>query len=626
MRTTLLLIMATLFAFSYLIAQQPGDPIITKPASTPTKHTTSRLLSEICANDLDDDANGLKDCEDFSCYYSSATVCNCEPIDVVWIGDDNGDLFWINHQTGVETFIGNMGRSMTDITWTPDGKLYGVDWIENKIWLINPATAQATFVTVIPGYDFSNALTSDGNGNLYLASRLAFGGNTFHIIRFNLASGIVTVVADLTPTNLMSAGDLAFHNGTLYLACTGNILASINTINGSITSSYILGLPGGANIYGIIVKADGTVYLSDINKLYKLNLSTMQANLYYSCTTSSLYIWGMANFNDYCMAEAAPVCTATITIDIASSQPYCSNPGVLLKANGSGLLVGGIYKWTLPDGTNLSTQDITAKIPGLYKVRYSTVNDTCGREDSILLEMTPVPDARLGPDTILCSGTQATFAPTNIANVTSYLWQDGSTNPQLSVNQPGLYWLETSNACGSFRDSVLVTQKFSANVDLGPAREVCEYDTLHLKNFLDTTGYNYIWSNNTTGKTMIITGPGKYWVDVMNNCGRVTDTIIILKKIDGCECSLFVPSAFTPNGDGKNELVKILSNCQATGELMIYNRWGQLVFQTNDLQKGWNGIYNNAQQMTGVYVYYVTYKYVFRPGRFTKKGTFVLIR
>lgn len=626
MRTTLLLITATLFVCCHLIAQQPGDAIINKRAASPTKHTPSRLLSEICGNNVDDDGNGLKDCEDFSCYYSSATVCNCEPIDVIWIGDSNGDLFWLNHQTGAETFVGNMSRPMTDITWTPDGKLYGVDWIENKIWLIDPATAQITFITTIPGYDFSNALTSDGNGNLYLASRVALSGNTLHVIKFNLTSGVVTVVANLTANNLTSAGDLAFHNGTLYLACIGNILASIDVSNGSILSSYILGLAGGANIYGIVVKADGTIYLSDINKLYSLNISTMQASLYYSCTTPSLFIWGMANFNDYCMAEAAPICPVNVTINVASGQPYCSNPGVLLKGNGSGVATGGVYKWTLPDGSNLSTQDIIAKNPGMYRVRYSTMPDTCGHEDSVFLEMTPLPAARLGPDTVLCTGTQITFAPTNTANVTSYLWQDGTTNPQLIATQPGLYWLESSNGCGQFRDSVVVTRQLPASVNLGPGREVCQYDTLHLKNFLDAAGYQYTWSDNTTGKSMIIPGPGKYWVEVTNTCGRVSDTIIIQRKIDGCECSLFVPSAFTPNGNGKNELLRTFSNCQVTGDLLIYNRWGQLVYQTNDLQKGWNGIYNNMPQTTGVYVYYISYKYVFRPGKFMKKGTFVLIR
>jgi gliding motility-associated-like protein len=125
---------------------------------------------------------------------------------------------------------------------------------------------------------------------------------------------------------------------------------------------------------------------------------------------------------------------------------------------------------------------------------------------------------------------------------------------------------------------------------------------------------------------MIATGPGKYWVDVINRCGKISDTIIVVKKIDGCECSLYMPSAFTPNNDGKNELIKAFSNCPVMGQLKIFNRWGQLVYQTNDLQNGWNGVYNNMPQTTGVYVYQVSYKYIFRPGEFMKKGTFVLIR
>ena len=628
MRTTLLITMVILIGYcNCLIAQQPGVSINTKPAKAPLKNNSSKVLSEICGNNIDDDGNGLKDCEDYSCYYSSNTVCNCVPIDVVWIGDDNGDLFWVNHQTHVETFIGNMGRSMTDITWTPDGNLYGVDWIENKIWKIDPATAQVTFVSNIPGYDFSNAMTSDGDGNLYLASRLANAGNTFHIIRLNLATHTVTVVADLSTSSLSSAGDLAFYNSILFLACNGNILAKINPSTGSITSSPILGLPAGANIYGIVVKADGTIYLSDINKLYSLNVSSMQASLYYSCTTPNLYIWGMANFNDYCLSPlAAPLCNARVTINILSSQPYCDDPGVSLKANGTGIITGGAYKWTLPDGTNLATQSITATKSGIYKVRYSTMPDTCGWQDSIILQITTAPDSKLGPDTVMCTGKQVTLTPNNISNVTSYLWQDGSTNVQLTISQPGLYWLQTWNACGAARDSIIVTQKSLAKVDLGSNREICQYDTLQLKNFWDGPGYSYLWNDHSTNKMMIVKEPGKYWLDVTNSCGKVSDTIIIQRKIDGCECSVFMPTGFTPNKDGKNETMRPFSNCPFTGQLLIYNRWGELVFQTNDLQKGWNGVYNSMMQATGVYVYQIIYNYTFRPGEFVKKGTFVLIR
>src|SRR5689334_15307630 len=117
MRTTLLIMISILVGYyDCLLAQQPGEKIITKPAKLQTNHTSSKVFSEICGNNIDDDGNGLKDCEDYSCYYSNSIACNCIPINVVWIGDDNGDLFWVNHQTGVEKLVGNMGKTMTDIT------------------------------------------------------------------------------------------------------------------------------------------------------------------------------------------------------------------------------------------------------------------------------------------------------------------------------------------------------------------------------------------------------------------------------------------------------------------------------------------------------------------------------
>ena len=379
----------------------------------------------------------------------------------------------------------------------------------------------------------------------------------------------------------------------------------------------------GAHIFGIVIKSDGTIYLSDANKLYKLNLSTMQASLYYTCILQGIYIWGMAGFNDYCLA---PACRANVTISAESNQPYCSDPGVQLKANGTGLNGNGKYKWTLPDGTNLITQTITATTSGKYLVRYATVPDTCGWTDTLFLEITQRPKAKLGADTILCTGSAITFTPFDTAGITSYLWQNGSTNPQLQINQPGLYWIQTANACGAYRDSIVVSERSFANIDLGAGRELCQYDTLHIQNLLDGPGYTYTWSDNSTGKFMVVPAFGKYWVDVRNVCGKISDTIIITKKNDGCDCFLYVPTGFTPNGDGKNDLMRTFSNCSITGELSIYNRWGQLVFMTKDLRQGWNGFYNSTPQTSGVYIYQVKYSYFLRPGSFYKKGSFVLIR
>ena len=624
MRGALLLII--ILSGSYILpAQQRGQrPISTSTYKAPTKQNTLRIAAELCNNNTDDDANGLKDCDDYDCYFSSNTACNCKPIDVIWIGDAYGNLVWINHQTGVEKIVGNMGRSMTDITWSPNGNLYGVDASENKIWKIDPATAQTTFVSTIPGYDFSNALTADGAGNLYLASVLPFPNNTsFHIIRLTLSTGIVTPIADLTVSGLLSAGDLAFHNGTLYLACDNNILANINVATGSVGSNLILGLPAGARIFGIVIKSDGTIYLSGVNKLYKLNVANMQASLYYTCVTPGMNIWGMGGFNDYCLAQ---ICNARVAISILTNQPYCSVPGVQLKAEGTGLNGTGTYKWTLPNGTNLSTQTITATQSGTYVVRYATVPDTCGWQETVNLQIAKVPNARLGVDTVLCTGTSITLVPTDTTGIISYTWQDGSRNVQLQIDHPGLYWLQTANSCGTYRDSVLVTKMELPIIRLGPVSELCKDDTLYIKNLLDEPGYTYRWSDNTIEKFMVVPAPGKLWVDVSNMCGVASDSIIITAKVDGCDCKLYVPTAFTPNNDGKNDLLKAFPGCPITGELSIYDRWGQLVYYTKDLQKGWDGTYNKVLQSSGLFVYHIKYAYTSQPGTFYKKGSFMLIR
>ena len=620
MRTTLLL-MITLTGFYFLPAQKPGEKIIpSKIEKIPVKKNTSRVMAEVCNNNIDDDGNGLKDCEDYSCYYSSPTVCNCALIDVIWIGNSGGDLLWVNHKTGVETKVGNMGMTMADITWSPDGNLYGVDINQNKIWRINPATAQVTFVANIPGYDVSNALTADASGNLYIASVTPQPNGQFHIIRLNPTTGVVTFIANLTAKGLTSSGDLAFYNGLLYVSCDNAILANVNVATGAVNSSVIIGFSGGAR--GLVIKSDGTAFLSSGNRLYKLDISTMQASLYYTCTTAGVNIWGMANFNEYCVT--AP-CNASVEIFTVSNQPYCINAGVQLRADGSGL-TNGVYKWRLPDGSTATTQTITATKTGKYIARYSTDPDNCGAEDTIDIKLINPPNAKIGNDTVLCKGTSITFKPVDTADVTSYLWNNGSTGFQMQVNQPGIYWLQTSNACGTYRDSILVTEITVPDVDLGPALELCENDTLHLRNLLDRSGYIYRWSDNTTGKFMVVNTPGKYWVDVTNNCGTQRDSIVITGKTDGCGCTVYIPTAFTPNNDGKNDLFKVTPSCPIIGELLIYNRWGQLIYKTKDLQNGWNGIYNSIPQTTGVFVYHIKYSYTFQPGSFTKKGSFVLIR
>ncbi|HPH25021.1 MAG TPA: gliding motility-associated C-terminal domain-containing protein [Chitinophagaceae bacterium] len=100
----------------------------------------------------------------------------------------------------------------------------------------------------------------------------------------------------------------------------------------------------------------------------------------------------------------------------------------------------------------------------------------------------------------------------------------------------------------------------------------------------------------------------------------------IAVRIFNTNPEIFIPTAFTPNSDGKNDVLKpILVGITKLDYFKIYNRWGQLVFETNEIGKGWNGTLNGTPQASGTFVFLAqgvnyTGKTIF------KKGTVVLIR
>jgi gliding motility-associated-like protein len=100
--------------------------------------------------------------------------------------------------------------------------------------------------------------------------------------------------------------------------------------------------------------------------------------------------------------------------------------------------------------------------------------------------------------------------------------------------------------------------------------------------------------------------------------------------IQNCDqCRLFIPSAFTPNDDGLNDLFKSKPQCPRIGflnfTLRVYNRSGQLVFMTNDINKGWDGTYKSKRLNQDVYVYLVEYSFS-QNKQLQQKGTVTLVR
>ena len=107
-----------------------------------------------------------------------------------------------------------------------------------------------------------------------------------------------------------------------------------------------------------------------------------------------------------------------------------------------------------------------------------------------------------------------------------------------------------------------------------------------------------------------------------------SDTVQILPDAR-CDCFIEVPNAFTPNGDGVNDLFRpvVERNCPVSiYSLSVYNRWGQLVYSTVDLLSGWDGHFRGKPAEAGVYMYYIQFKGGVEGTAKELKGDLLLIR
>lgn len=134
---------------------------------------------------------------------------------------------------------------------------------------------------------------------------------------------------------------------------------------------------------------------------------------------------------------------------------------------------------------------------------------------------------------------------------------------------------------------------------------------------------SYLWQDGSTGETFSVQQGGVYSVAVTNSCGNATATVQIAER----NCNVLFPDAFTPNGDGRNDLFKVLNSYAISQyHLMVFDRWGVKVFETQDPAKGWDGNVGGVRQSMGTYVWTCTFSTRGSNVAENRKGTVTLIR
>jgi len=326
-----------------------------------------------------------------------------------------------------------------------------------------------------------------------------------------------------------------------------------------------------------------------------------------------------------------------VTLSVRTDTTFCAGDGVQLDAITNGLQ----FSWS----PNLSLSDPNivnpvANPPSSTTYQLTARIGNCFATDDVRVTVVPYPYVNAGNDVTICYNTSVQLNGTAIAS--NYFWK-----PQGSLSNPNIlnpiahppfttnYILTATDTLGCPKpgfDTVTVTMLPKMNVTAGRDTSIVAGQPLQLN---ASGGENYLWTPSNWLNNVNIANPVasingsidsiRYKVFVTNTLG-CADSATLLVKIYRANPKIFVPTGFTPNGDGLNDFLKpIAVGIDRIEYFRVYNRWGQLVFSTTINGHGWDGKIAGKAQTSNTYAWVVkavdyTGKSVFQ------KGTSTLIR
>jgi gliding motility-associated-like protein len=329
---------------------------------------------------------------------------------------------------------------------------------------------------------------------------------------------------------------------------------------------------------------------------------------------------------------------------LSSNSPVCAGQDLIFNVTG-----GATYEWFGPNGfyDNVFYAHIyhsKTTNSGTYYVNVTTLGG-CVARDSINALVLGVDSVFAGPDTAICKGRTVQLRVK--AEAVSYRWSPAiglsDTASQRPVAKPGhttayTVTVKDKNGCSN-SDTAIITVLNTAEVKamITATDNLCRYyDSASFKDASDGNIVSWNW-NFGNGQTSKAAHPPEQFYSIVNNEPAFVARLTV-KDSTGCadsayhvltvagNCFIAVPSAFTPNGDGENDYLYPLNAYKATDlTFRVFNRNGQLVFETRDWTRKWNGTVNGQPQPPGAYVWMLSYTDPAHK-RISLKGTSVLIR
>lgn len=333
----------------------------------------------------------------------------------------------------------------------------------------------------------------------------------------------------------------------------------------------------------------------------------------FNITNSGLYAVTVSNACGVAVEEIEVMFDDNFELDLGADRSFCEGTSLTLHTNLNGINI----VWQ--DGSTNSSYEVST--PGTY---YVTASTSCATQsDTIIITEIAEPQLALGVDSLLCPNQTVVLNAFNQG--ATYQWSDGSTNSELEVITPGTYSVTVSTPCGELIDSRTLDFVAPIEIDFGKDTVLCEGEGYFLDAFSESAD-NYVWYDNSTKTTNFVTGPGNYSVVASNACETVIEEIFIRE----CEhCETYFPNAFSPNNDGFNDEFRPYSPCEMQDfNLKIFDRWGSMVFETQDVNFAWDGKFRERKAAIGVYIWMAHYTVIedFKEREIEGKGEILLTR
>ena len=344
-----------------------------------------------------------------------------------------------------------------------------------------------------------------------------------------------------------------------------------------------------------------TIDISEMGDRFLWQDGSIQAQ--YAITKEGKY-WVEVSKGNCIFRDSIEVFEEAIKLNLGKDTLLCPNEPLFLE------IPDQYHSYLWQDGS----QSSNFKVENGGKYWVEITDENCHQSDTIEVNYHSI-SLDLGQDITLCAADSLSIE-IDIPTAAAILWHDGNKSQKSSYLQPGWNWAQLTQDGCTISDSLWVNRE-NVWVNLGNDTIICEDAPFLLA--INNPSVNIRWQDGSTSNLYQVMESGQYSVEIFTDYCLATDTISI--STEACLpdfCNIYIPNIFSPNEDRINDIFEIFSNCEFQQfNLTIRDRWGNLIFETNNPLQTWDGFYQGNTLNNGVYLMKLSYQ--FKDESFFKK-------